>query len=62
MEQIQQANKLANEFISNHPFQKEIVEGLLQLMKDAIEAGESSDNELELFKESLQELEEDDEL
>lgn len=60
MEQIQQANKLANEFISNHPFQKEIVEGLLQLMKDAIEAGESSDNELELFKESLQELEEDD--
>lgn len=62
MEQIQQANKLANEFISNHPFQKEIVEGLLQLMKDEIEAGESPNNELELFKESLQELEEDDKL
>ena len=26
MKQIEEANKLANEFISNHPFQKEIVE------------------------------------
>ena len=59
MKQIEEANKLANEFISNHPFQKEIVEDLLQLMKGEIEAGESPNNELELFKESLQELEED---
>ena len=59
MEQIQQANKLANEFISNHPFQKEIVEGLLQLMKDEIADGASPDNELTFFKESLQEILED---
>ena len=62
MKQIQQANKLANEFISNHPFQKEAVEELLQLMKDEIEDGESPDNEFSLFISSLQELEEDDEL
>lgn len=59
MEQIKEANKLANEFISNHPFQKEIVEELLQLMKDEIEAGESPNNEFSLFISSLQELEED---
>lgn len=60
MEQIKKANELANEFISNYPFQKEIVEELLQLMKDEIEDGESPNNELSLFISSLQELEEDD--
>lgn len=34
MEQIKEAGKLANEFISNYPSQKKIGEGLLQLMLD----------------------------
>lgn len=62
MKQIVEANKLANEFISNHPFQKEIVEELLQFMKGEIEEGESPDNELSLFISSLQDLKEENEL
>lgn len=56
MEQIKKAKKEANKFIIKYPQYAPEVKDLLSLMIDEIEEGESADNELNLFLQSLDQL------
>jgi len=46
---IQRATDFANEFVKEHPEHNDEVLDLFDLMKDEIEAGESQENEIQLF-------------
>ena len=46
---IQRAKDFANDFLKKHPEHKEEVLDYFDLMKDEIEAGESQENEINLF-------------
>ena len=56
MEQIKKAKEEANKFVIKYPQYASKVKDLLFLMIDAIEEGESADNELNLFLQSLDQL------
>ena len=56
MEQIKKAKEEANKFIIKYPQHASEVKDLLSLMIDEIEEGESADNELNLFLQSLDQL------
>ena len=56
MEQIKKAKEEASEFIIKYPQYAPEVKDLLSLMIDEIEGGESADNELNLFLQSLDQL------
>ena len=56
MEQIKKAKEEANKFIIKYPQYASEVKDLLSLMIDEIKEGESADNELNLFLQSLDQL------
>lgn len=56
MKQIKKAKEEANKFIIKYPQYAPEVKDLLSLMIDEIEGGESADNELNLFLQSLDQL------
>lgn len=56
MEQIRKAIEEANKFIIKYPQYTSEVKDLLFLMINAIEEGESANNELNLFLQSLDQL------
>ena len=57
MNWVERAQKICDDIISRRPDLKEDVDGLFSLMLSEISDGSSPENELELFEESVKDLE-----
>jgi len=53
---LSRAVEFANQFMKDHPEHKEAVRDLFQLMKDEISEGGSTENEIDLFIGSCEDL------
>jgi hypothetical protein len=56
MGKLSRAVEFGNQFMKDHPEHKEAVRDLFQLMKDEIEEGGSTENEIDLFIGSCEDL------